>query len=53
VHLHILPRKEGDFKKPDEIYEHLRKHDKDMSNGLRTQEEMKAEAHEFRKLFGY
>jgi len=53
VHLHILPRKVGDFKKPDEIYEHLRTHDKDMANGLRTQEVMKAEAQEFRKLFGY
>jgi bis(5'-adenosyl)-triphosphatase len=51
VHLHILPRRAGDMKRNDEIYEKLESHDKDMSSGLRTPEEMAAEASEFRKLF--
>ena len=50
--MHILPRKKGDFKKDDEIYEKLRTHDKVMTN-LRTEDEMKKEALELRKLFGY
>lgn len=31
VHVHVLPRKEGDFKRNDEIYEKLQSHDKDAS----------------------
>lgn len=50
--MHILPRRKGDFEK-DEIYDKLRDHDKDMSNGLRTMEQMEKEASELRKLFGY
>jgi diadenosine tetraphosphate (Ap4A) HIT family hydrolase len=51
VHLHILPRRKGDMERNDEIYEKLQSHDKDMTTGLRTPEEMAAEASEFRKLF--
>ena len=53
MHLHVLPRKKGDFEKNDEIYERLETHDRDMTTGLRTREEMASEANEFRKLFGY
>jgi hypothetical protein len=49
--MHILPRRKGDFKK-DEIYDELRKHDKEMT-GLRSNEEMAEEASVLRKLFGY
>jgi hypothetical protein len=50
--MHILPRKKGDFKRDDEIYEHLQKHDKPEATGrLRTLEEMSAEAAELRRLF--
>lgn len=51
VHMHILPRRKGDFKKDNEIYEKLQSHDKDMTNNLRTEEEMEKEALELRKLF--
>ena len=53
VHLHVLPRRSGDFKRNDEIYERLETHDRDMSTGLRSREQMSEEAAEFRKLFGY
>ncbi len=53
VHLHILPRKMNDFEQSDEIYERLRNHDKDMSHGVRSLEQMANEANEFRKLFNY
>ena len=50
VHLHILPRRKGDFKK-DEIYEKLENHDKDQDAKARTEEEMFAEAQTLRELF--
>jgi bis(5'-adenosyl)-triphosphatase len=53
VHMHVLPRKKGDFEKSDEIYERLRNHDKNMTSGLRSLEQMAKEANEFRKLFNY
>ena len=49
--MHILPRRKGDFKKDNEIYEKLQSHDKDMTTNLRTEEEMEKEALELRKLF--
>lgn len=52
VHMHVIPRRKGDFQK-DEIYEKLRMHDKDMTKGLRSLDEMTLEANELRKLFGY
>ncbi|ESO96083.1 hypothetical protein LOTGIDRAFT_116186, partial [Lottia gigantea] len=51
VHVHILPRKPGDFEKNDSIYDELQKHDKDMSKSLRTKEEMSKEASELRPYF--
>jgi diadenosine tetraphosphate (Ap4A) HIT family hydrolase len=52
VHLHILPRKKGDFKRNDELYEKLRDHDKEDTAPQRSLDEMAQEAREFRKLFG-
>ena len=52
VHMHILPRRKGDFKRDDQIYDELRNHDKVMT-GLRSKEEMAEEASVLRKLFGY
>ncbi|PVD24417.1 hypothetical protein C0Q70_14899 [Pomacea canaliculata] len=54
VHVHILPRKQDDFKQNDDVYHHLQMHDKDLSNGtpgLRTQEEMAEEAALMREAF--
>ncbi len=50
VHLHILPRRPGDFKK-DEVYEKLENHDKDESVKGRSNQEMNAEAAVLRMLF--
>ncbi|XP_056379692.1 bis(5'-adenosyl)-triphosphatase [Hyla sarda] len=52
VHVHILPRRTGDFKKNDTIYEVLQDHDKEeASEKWRSEEEMEAEAAELRKYF--
>lgn len=57
VHVHVLPRLEGDFTPNDKVYEeleavHLKKHfDLDVERRPRTQAEMAAEALELRKLF--
>ena len=54
MHLHILPRKKGDFERDDEIYDRLKSHDKEdmpFSVKARTPEEMADEARELRKLF--
>lgn len=52
VHMHIIPRRKGDFRK-DEIYERLREHDKDSKTPGRTFEVMRDETVVLRKLFGY
>ncbi len=52
THMHILPRRKGDFRK-DELYDKLREHDKDPRIVGRTVEQMTAEAAVLRKLFGY
>lgn len=53
VHVHILPRKEGDFQRNDDIYEKLENHDKIVdTKTLRSEEEMKAEAATLRAYFG-
>lgn len=58
VHVHILPRKTGDFKKNDDVYKALDEHDKDIassstspdtssslnSRGFRSEQEMEKEA---------
>ncbi|XP_026289383.1 nitrilase and fragile histidine triad fusion protein NitFhit [Frankliniella occidentalis] len=52
VHVHILPRRPGDYLNNDDIYRDLAKHDKDDSTGRwRTEEEMAAEAKTLRPYF--
>lgn len=52
AHMHIIPRRKGDFRK-DELYDKLRNHDKDPRIHGRSLEEMRDEAVVLRKLFGY
>lgn len=57
MHVHVLPRKKGDFKPNDQIYEELddlqlaRHFDLDEERRPRTMEEMATEAMELRRLF--
>ncbi|XP_056163066.1 bifunctional bis(5'-adenosyl)-triphosphatase/adenylylsulfatase FHIT-like isoform X2 [Syzygium oleosum] len=59
VHIHILPRKAGDFKENDEIYDAIDEKEKELKQKLdldkerkdRSFEEMAQEAGEYRKLF--
>ena len=51
VHVHILPRRPGDFADNDDVYKELQKHDK-VEAGWRTEEEMIAEADLFRSHLG-
>ncbi|XP_051143305.1 bifunctional bis(5'-adenosyl)-triphosphatase/adenylylsulfatase FHIT isoform X2 [Andrographis paniculata] len=59
VHIHVIPRKGGDFKKNDEIYDAIDLKEKELKQTLdldierkdRSMEEMAAEADEYRKLF--
>ncbi|KAJ7964351.1 bis(5'-adenosyl)-triphosphatase [Quillaja saponaria] len=59
VHIHILPRKSGDFENNDEIYDAIdekekelkKKLDLDMERKDRSSQEMVAEADEYRKHF--
>ncbi|CAL9204963.1 unnamed protein product [Musa hybrid cultivar] len=59
VHIHILPRKKGDFEKNDEIYDAIDLKEKELKEKLdldkerkdRTPEEMAREADEYRALF--
>ncbi|XP_008788037.2 bifunctional bis(5'-adenosyl)-triphosphatase/adenylylsulfatase FHIT [Phoenix dactylifera] len=59
VHIHILPRKRGDFEKNDEIYDAIDEKEKELKEKLdldkerkdRTSEEMAREAGEYRALF--
>ncbi|XP_040993410.1 bifunctional bis(5'-adenosyl)-triphosphatase/adenylylsulfatase FHIT [Juglans microcarpa x Juglans regia] len=58
VHIHILPRKGGDFEKNDEIYDAIDEKEKHLKQKLdldkerkdRSLEEMSQEADEYRKL---
>ncbi|XP_059429844.1 bifunctional bis(5'-adenosyl)-triphosphatase/adenylylsulfatase FHIT isoform X3 [Corylus avellana] len=58
VHIHILPRKGGDFERNDEIYDAINENEKDLKQKLdldeerrdRSLEEMSQEADELRKL---
>ncbi|XP_026200341.1 bis(5'-adenosyl)-triphosphatase isoform X1 [Anabas testudineus] len=52
VHIHVLPRKPGDFDRNDSIYDELQKHDReneDIPSKWRSEEEMAAEASYLRK----
>ncbi|VDK41576.1 unnamed protein product [Taenia asiatica] len=51
VHIHVLPRKPGDFAKNDDIYDVLEKHDKVANRKYRSYEEMAEEAKLFRSFF--
>jgi bis(5'-adenosyl)-triphosphatase len=59
VHIHILPRKGGDFEKMDEVYDVIDIKEKELKEKLdldkerkdRTTDEMAEEADEFRALF--
>ncbi|KAE8650003.1 hypothetical protein Csa_010377 [Cucumis sativus] len=58
VHIHVLPRKGGDFEKNDEIYDALDEKEKELKQHLdldkerkdRNMEEMAEEADQYRKL---
>ncbi|XP_074335506.1 bifunctional bis(5'-adenosyl)-triphosphatase/adenylylsulfatase FHIT isoform X2 [Apium graveolens] len=56
VHIHIIPRKGGDFERNDEIYEAIDEKEKELKLDLdkerkdRTLEEMAQEAEEYKKL---
>lgn len=50
MHVHILPRRPGDYLNNDDIYRDLAKHDK-QEGGWRTEEEMAIEAQKLKKLF--
>lgn len=52
LHVHILPRRKGDFASNDSVYEMLEKHDKheiEDHRVIRSEEDMAAEAHILRK----
>ncbi|XP_039079866.1 bis(5'-adenosyl)-triphosphatase-like [Hyaena hyaena] len=53
VHVHVLPRKAGDFHRNDSIYDELQKHDKeeDSPSLWRSEEEMASEAAALRMYF--
>ncbi|XP_074568583.1 bifunctional bis(5'-adenosyl)-triphosphatase/adenylylsulfatase FHIT [Curcuma longa] len=59
VHIHVLPRRSGDFTKNDEIYDEIDSKEKEMKEKLdldkerkdRTPEEMAQEAEAYRHLF--
>ncbi|XP_060540199.1 bis(5'-adenosyl)-triphosphatase isoform X1 [Pantherophis guttatus] len=54
VHIHVLPRKPGDFDRNDNIYDELQRHDKeaeDSPSKWRTEEEMAIEAAILKKYF--
>ncbi|XP_016113711.1 bis(5'-adenosyl)-triphosphatase isoform X2 [Sinocyclocheilus grahami] len=54
VHVHVLPRKAGDFDKNDSIYDELQKHDReneDVPSKWRSEEEMAKEATQLHGLF--
>lgn len=59
VHIHILPRKSGDFEKMDDVYDEIDQKEQELKKKLdldeerkdRTRDEMVAEAGELRKLF--
>ncbi|XP_068763037.1 bis(5'-adenosyl)-triphosphatase isoform X4 [Struthio camelus] len=54
VHVHVLPRRAGDFSRNDNVYEELQRHDKgeeDSPDKWRTEEEMAAEAAILKKYF--
>lgn len=61
VHVHLIPRKQGDFEKNDQVYDELEKNDLRRERGVdaddnrkeRTVQEMAEEAAILRTLFPY
>ncbi|XP_075729573.1 ntrilase and fragile histidine triad fusion protein NitFhit isoform X2 [Rhipicephalus microplus] len=51
IHVHVLPRKPGDFTHNDNVYVKLQEHDKDDKKPKRSVEEMAEEAQMLRALF--
>lgn len=51
THLHLLPRKGGDFARNDDIYDHLNGWKLDSDRKDRSLDVMKAEATELQTLF--
>nr|XP_032637722.1 bis(5'-adenosyl)-triphosphatase isoform X2 [Chelonoidis abingdonii] len=54
VHVHVLPRKVGDFSRNDSVYDELERHDKgeeDSPVKWRSEDEMAAEAASLKKYF--
>lgn len=51
VHVHVLPRKPGDFNENDQIYDALHKHDKGIDIEWRDENDMKQEAAALRQFF--
>uniref|UniRef100_A0A5G2R0L2 Bis(5'-adenosyl)-triphosphatase n=1 Tax=Sus scrofa TaxID=9823 RepID=A0A5G2R0L2_PIG len=54
VHIHVLPRKAGDFHRNDSIYDELQKHDREDEDSptlWRSEEDMAAEAAALRGYF--
>lgn len=53
VHVHILPRKPGDFSQNDDVYDALQNHDKKWTENtvFRTEQEMEEEASQLRQYF--
>ncbi|XP_075234549.1 ntrilase and fragile histidine triad fusion protein NitFhit [Lycorma delicatula] len=50
-HVHILPRKKGDFLQNDQIYYELQEHDKSEDKPWRDEEDMNSEAAMLKKYF--
>ena len=51
VHVHILPRKIGDFENNDDVYEKLQSHDKGEAIEWRSEETMSRECSNLREHF--
>lgn len=49
MHVHVIPRKTGDFERNDDIYDELEHHDK-QETGFRSQDEMSDEASTLKAL---
>ena len=51
VHIHVLPRKAGDFKRNDDVYHELQEHDSQVTQGeWRTDDDMAVEATRYRNI---
>lgn len=52
VHVHLLPRRKGDFPRNDDIYMQLAKHDTEENQSpLRKEDDMVEEARKLRNYF--